>query len=403
MSARREFLALGLGATLSYVGRGATNTMAIDNTLRSGIQSRKIPNAVAMVANGKRTLYKGAFGIRDTSGAAVAENSIFAIASMTKAVTTVAALQLVDAGKVELDGPVAKFLPKLANPKVLDGFDDKGAAILKPAKSQITLRHLLTHTSGLCYGIWDGDAFRFAQKDEDAASAGNTLMFEPGARWQYGTGLDWAGRLVEAVSGRSLEDYFQKEILGPLEMPDTSFLLPDTKFDRLVSVWHRAEDGTLEQNVRKLPKPATEFNGGGGLYSTAADYVRFMQMILGKGRAGNGAVILRQETVERMTSNQIGVLSAGKMKSFSQNVSSDVDVQPGHSEKWTFGFLLNTDAYEGGRSAGSLAWAGIFNTFYWIDLKRSLCAVILMQFLPFVDKQAVGLLGDFERSVYSNL
>jgi CubicO group peptidase (beta-lactamase class C family) len=225
-------------------------------------------------------------------------------------------------------------------------------------------------------------------------------MFEPGTRWQYGTGVDWAGRLVEAVGGKNLEEYFQANILGPLEMRDTSYLVPASKFDRVVTDYSRQADGSLKQNPRVAPRVPKEFNGGGGLYSTAGDYVRFMQMILGKGRGKNQVRILQPKTVEGMEINQIGAATAGKMKSYRPNLSSDVDIQPGASEKWGLGFLINTTAYDGGRSAGSLAWAGLFNTFFWIDPKRSMCAVLLMQFLPFVDREAVGLLSDFEHAVY---
>jgi methyl acetate hydrolase len=215
--------------------------------------------------------------------------------------------------------------------------------------------------------------------------------------------MDWAGRLVEAISGETLESYFQKHIFQPLGMEDTSYILPAAKFDRLVTGYHRGANGEFRQDERKLPVPPTTCNGGGGLYSTAADYVRFMQMMLNRGVGPNQARILQPKTVESMATNQIGGLTAGKMKSFDPGTSADVDIQPGHTEKWGLGFLINTTAYSGGRSAGSLAWAGLFNTFYWIDPKRGLCAVLLMQYLPFVDKDATGLLDDFERSVYANL
>jgi methyl acetate hydrolase len=176
--------------------------------------------------------------------------------------------------------------------------------------------------------------------------------------------------------------------------------MPAAKFDRLVSTYRRQDDGTLKQDTRQLPTPPKTYNGGGGLYSTVGDYVRFMQMILGKGRGKNNVQILQAKTVASMQVNQIGDLTAGKMKSSRPNISSDVDIQPGFTEKWGLGFLINTTAYPHGRSAGSLAWAGIANTYYWIDPKRSLCAVLMMQFYPFVDKEGVGLLGDFEWSVY---
>ena len=384
---------------------GASNGVAkVDETLRSGIAQRKIPVAVGMAATGNKTLYSGAFGTRDSSGVPASTDSIFAIASMTKAITTVAALQLVEQDKVQLDEPVSKYLPQLAHLEVLDGFDASGKPILRPAKIAVTLKHLLTHTSGFCYDQWDKDMFRYTSAaGPTPAGKAPPLMFEPGTRWQYGTGVDWAGRLVEAVSGMNLEEYFQAKILQPLEMHDTSYILPAAKFDRLVSLYQRQTDGTLKENPRKQPEPPKQFNGGGGLYSTVGDYTQFMQMILGKGRGTNKAQILNAKTIGWMEINQIGDSTAGKMKSYRPVTSSDVDIQPGFTEKWGLGFLINTTAYQGGRSAGSLAWAGLFNTFYWIDPKRSMCAVLMMQFLPFVDKEAVGLLGDFERAVYSNV
>jgi methyl acetate hydrolase len=402
---RREFGgAISLLATPAIRLSGATGGAArVDDTLRDGIAQRKIPAVVGMAASGTKTLYSGAFGTRDSSGVPVTADSIFGIASMTKAITTVAALQLVEQGKVKLDEPVSRYLPQLAKPEVLAGFDADGKAKLVPAKTPITLRHLLTHTCGICYDIWDDDMFRYSSQLKGPMPAVPPLMFEPGTRWQYGMGLDWAGRLVEKMSGMSLEDYFQAKILKTLEMPDTSFILPASKFDRLVNGYSRQADGSLKENPRVPPKPPKEFNGGGGLYSTVGDYVRFMQMVLGKGRGVNQARILEAKTVESMQINQIGSSTAGKMKSHRPNLSSDVDIQPGFSEKWGLGFLINTTAYPGGRSAGSLTWAGISNTFYWIDPKRSMCAVLMMQYLPFVDKEAVGLLGDFEKAVYREL
>jgi len=275
---------------------------------------------------------------------------------------------------------------------------------LKPATKNVTLRNLMTHTSGFCYSIWDKQMFDYQSKVGEPAPGGDPLtplMFEPGTRWQYGTGLDWTGRLVEVVSGLNLEDYFQKNLLGSLGMKDTSYVMQPEKFDRIVAVYARQADGTLKENPRTMPAPPKEYNGGGGLFSTAADYVRFMQMILNKGVGPGRQRILEAKTVELMSTNQTGDLQAGKMRSFQPNRSSDVDLHPGESDRYTFGFLLNQKAYPGGRSAGSLAWAGVFNTFFWIDPKRSLCAVLLMQLLPFMDKEAVALLGEFEKAVYA--
>jgi CubicO group peptidase (beta-lactamase class C family) len=323
---------------------------------------------------------------------------------MTKPITAVAAMQLVEQGNVSLDEPVSKHLPKLASPQVLTGFTAAGEPILRPAKTAITLRHLLTHTSGICYPTWHPEMFKYSQK----AGVGPTsiapvvpLMFEPGTSWQYGYSADWTGRLVEAISGQTLQQYFRVNILDPLGMKDTEFGVDPAKFDRMVAVHQRNAQGVLESRPRVQPAAPTDFNGGGGLTSTVNDYVKFTRMILRHGVTGVNTEILKARSVELMMKNQIGGLRAGFMKSFQPNVSSDVDTNPGHIDKWGLGFLLQGAGAQGVRSEGSASWAGIFNTFFWIDPNRGIAGVIMMQYLPFVDKEAVGLLGDFERAVYA--
>ena len=406
---RRQFggTLLAAQAAPRLFGKSAS-AGAIDRVLSEGIQRRQIPCVTAMVASTDSILYSGAFGKRDSaSGVDVKPDSIFAIASMTKAITSVAAMQLVERGRLKLDEPVAKHLPELAKLDVLQGFDAAGKPVLRPATKPVTLRHLLTHTSGFAYPTWHEGMFKYTQATTPlppgVVAPLVPLMFEPGAAWQYGYSADWTGRLVEAVSGLNLEQYFQRNILQPLGMNDTSFIFPAEKFDRLVGRAQRQNGGPLQEVPRALPPKPAAFNGGGGLNSTAPDYIKFMQMILRYGRSGVREEILTAKSVEQMSINQIGGLSAGKLKTFMPNLSSDVDVHPGFIDKWGLGFLINTTAYPGGRSAGSLAWAGVYNTFYWIDQPRGLCAVIMMQFLPFVDKEAVGLLGDFERAAYANL
>jgi CubicO group peptidase (beta-lactamase class C family) len=379
----------------------------MDDTLRGSMTRRKIPCVVAMVASPDKVTYTGAFGKRDVqSGINVKPDSTFAIASMTKAITSTAVMQLVEQGKVNLREPVSKYLPQLAKLDVITGFDAAGKPILHPATKPVTTHHLLTHTSGFAYDTWDETMLKY-NSQHGGPSAGTVapltpLIFEPGTRWQYGTSADWQGRLVEAVSGLTLEQYFQRNILQPLGMKDTTFVFPADKFDRLVSSARRQPDGSLKEDARAVPVPPKEYNGGGGLFSTAPDYVLFMQMILRHGKGTSGAQILQPKTVAMMTTNQIGNISAGKLKTYRPTVSSDMDLHPGATDGFTYGFLINNTPYPDGRSAGTLAWAGIENTFYWIDPKRSLCAVVMMQFFPFVDTQAVGLLGDFERAVYAS-
>jgi len=400
-----------LGGLLVAAGvrpRRLFGAASIEETLRNSVRQRKIPALTAMVATADKITYTGAFGKRDGSSRMdVKPDSIFRIASMTKAITTTAAMQLVEQGKVSLTGPVSKYLPDLGKVEVLEGFDAAGKPMLRAPKNPIELRHLMTHTSGLVYSGWDPLLDKYNKVTGSAPPPGTVapltpLAFDPGTQWQYGTGIDWTGKLVEKISGLTLEQYFQRNILGPLGMKDTTFVFPEEKFDRLVSSYRRQPDGSLKEDARTMPTPPKAFNGGGGLFSTAPDYIRFTQMILRKGRSANGDQILTPKTVEMMSANQIGSVNVHKMTSTDPATSADVDMHPGAADKYTFGFLMNPTAYDGGRSAGSLAWAGIENTFYWIDPKRGVSAVIMMQFFPFVDPQAVGLLGDFERAVYAN-
>jgi methyl acetate hydrolase len=406
---RRHFAGalLILGARPRNIWGAATG--AIDQTLHTSLEQHKIPMCVAIATTANQITYSGAFGKRDSaSGIDVTPDSIFMIASMTKPVTSVAAMQLVEQGKLKLDEPASTYLPELGNLQVLHGFDpDTGKPILQPATKPVTLRTLLTHTSGFVYDTWFADMLRWEKETGNSYPLGTVapltpLMFEPGSRWQYGTSADWSGRLVEAVSGLTLEQYFQKNILQPLGMHDTSFIVQPEKFDRMVSEYTRQPDGTLKENPRALPPPPKAYNGGGGLYSTAPDYVRFMQMLLRRGKGPKNERILKSKTVDMMSTIQTGDLSAGKLKTVRPTISSDVDFHPGFKDGFGFGFLINSKAYDGGRSAGSMAWAGIANTYFWVDPHKGVAGVIMMQFLPFADQEAIAVLGDFERAVYAS-
>jgi methyl acetate hydrolase len=356
---RRAFnqMALTAGAGATWLGAATDGSSApgIAEILRDGIAKRGIPAAVAIVASNDQYLYTGAFGKRDSdSGTPAKLDSIFAIASMTKAITSTAAMQLVEQGRLHLDEPVASHLPQFNKLQVIAGFDANGEPKLRPVVKSVTLRHLLTHTSGFAYDTWNESMFKYATKTgtigaSPLAEPPAPLAFEPGTAWQYGISLDWVGKLIETVSNMSLEDYFQKNILKPLGMNDTSFILPPSKFERLVTGFTRQPDGILKQNPRVQPDPPKLFLGGGGLYSTAADYVHFMQMILGKG-SRRQAKILKPATVAEMSKNQIGTLGAGKLKTYRPERSAEVDLHPGSTDKWGLGFLINPAAYTGGRS-----------------------------------------------------
>src|SRR5579863_259469 len=382
----------------------------IDQILRQKSDAKEIPGVVAMAANSKEVIYQGAFGKRDLSkNDAMTADSVFWIASMTKAITTAAAMQLVEQGKLALDAPVAKVLPDLAAPQVLDGFDAKGEPKLRPAKKAITLRQLMTHTAGFCYDLWNGDMASYLQKTglptittckNDALKT--PIATDPGTRWEYGTNIDFVGKAVEAASGKRLDAYLRDHIFAPLGMNDTAFKLTESMRKRLVGMHARGPDGSLAQIPFELEQDPEFHMGGGGLYGTAGDYVKFTQMILNKGR-GNGNQVLKPETVATMGQNHIGDLVVTKMTSATLMYTNDVDLFPGIVKKWGLSFLINPAKTPEGRSPGSLAWAGLANTYFWIDPSRDVAGVILMQVLPFFDQKCLEAFGGFERGVYSGL
>jgi CubicO group peptidase (beta-lactamase class C family) len=326
---------------------------------------------------------------------------------MTKAITCVAAMQLVEEGRLSLDAPVPDIgEPALATPQVLDGFDAGGAPLLRPARRPITLKHLLTHTAGFTYEYWNADTLRYVETtgtprvmSGKVAALRRPLAFDPGERWEYGINIDWIGRIVEAHSGQPLDAYLRDRIFAPLGMEDTGFVATPEQHTRHASVHQRQADGGLAP--QPLPAPSTPefYAGGGGLRSTARDYLNFLQMLL-HGGSLDGARILRPETVALMGENQIGSLPAGILKTCAPELSNDVDFFPGAEVRWGLGYMLNMEPGPNGRSAGTVGWAGLANSYYWLDPARRVAGVILTQILPFADPAAVNLYGRFERAVY---
>ncbi|MCA1456091.1 beta-lactamase family protein [Bradyrhizobium sp. BRP22] len=382
----------------------------IDQILRQKCEAKEIPGVVAIAATGNEVIYENAFGKRDLGkDDAMTTDSVFWIASMTKAVTSAGAMQLVEQGKLSLDEPIGKVLPDLASPQVLEGFDAVGEPRLRPARTPITLRHLMTHTAGFCYGIWNSDAVKYLEKHglpaittckNDALKA--PLMSDPGTRWEYGINIDFIGKAVEAASGKRLDAYLRDHLFAPLGMSDTGFKITDAMRRRLVGMHARTPDGTLAPIPFELEQEPEFHMGGGGLYSTAGDYIKFTRMILNKGR-GNGNQVLKPETVALMGQNHMGDLNVTKMVSADLTLSNDVDLYPDMDKKWGLSFLINTLKTPEGRSANSLAWAGLANTYYWIDPTRDVTGVILMQLLPFGDGKCLEAFAGFERGVYAGL
>jgi methyl acetate hydrolase len=379
----------------------------IDAMLRAATRLGEVPGVVALAASDRGLLYEGIFGSRRLQdGPAMTRDTVFRIASMVKLITSVAALQLVEDNKLALDAPVPDIEPAVGAPQVLDGFDAKGLPQLRPARRAITLRHLLTHTSGFAYRLWDAKAARYARslellpKAQRKLAPPTPLMFDPGERWQYGPSIDRVGRIVEAISGEALDVYFRKHILDPLGMNDTAFVLKPQQRAREASVHRRAPDGSLTAQPLEQNAPRQSFSGGGGIYSTAPDYLTLIRALLAGGGL-DGARILRPDTVALMGQNQIGDLDVGVLKTTVPALSNDVDLCPGVTRKWGFGHMITMQAVAGGRGAGSLTWGGLLNTYYWIDPGSKIAAVFMTQVLPFADSRVLRLYRQFERGIYA--
>ena len=384
---------------------------AIDAVLQQAVESGDLPGVVAAVADDSGVVYEGAFGKR-TLGAepAMTADTVFRIASMTKAVASVALMQLYERGKFGLDQPAGEILPELASVEVLDGFDDGGQPRLRPMKRPVTPRQLLTHTAGFTYEMWNADLKRYQETTGREGVLGGKkaglrmpLVCDPGTRWEYGVNTDWVGLLVEALSGQTLATYLEANVFAPLGMTDTRFHRTPEQETRTAGVHQRSVDGTLTPSTVELVRDDAEYDSGGhGLHSTAADYLKFQRMLLGRG-SHNGARILEPDTVALMGENHIGALDVGRMSSVAPAVSNDVQFASGIVHKHGLGFLINTAEYPGGRAAGSLAWAGLLNTYYWIDPAKRVAGVILTQMLPFFDVKVIPTYDRFEKAAYRAL
>jgi CubicO group peptidase (beta-lactamase class C family) len=379
----------------------------INRLLNQSIERREIAGAVAMAARGGKVFYEHAVGKRAlSSDREMTLDSVFWIASMTKAITAAAAMQMVEQGKLSLDAPIAGVLPDLDEPQVLEGFSIDGAPKLRPARRPITLRHLLTHTAGFCYDMWNGDMLRYLQVSGlPRISSGKNdalktpIASDPGTRWEYGTNIDFAGKAVEVVSGLRLDVYLRDHLLEPLGMRDTGFKLTPELRERRVGMHTRNGDKSLLEIPHEVEQNPEFHVGGSGLYGTAPDYIKFAQMILNEGQCAAGR-ILQPQTIALMRQNHIGELNMTQMKSSLPALTNDIEFYPGTDKKWGLSFMINTAPSPEGRSAGSLSWAGLANTYYWIDPVQDVTGVMMMQVLPFGDEQCLAAFTDFERGIY---
>lgn len=383
--------------------------------LDRGVSNGDVAGAAAQIVTRDGILAAAAAGVRSADAAARAGpmtlDTVCWIASMTKAVTGTAAMQLVERGELLLDEPASGVLPNLAAAGVLERFDDGGQPLVRPARAPITLRHLLTHTAGFGYQYWSETLRRCQQATgTDSMTSGELVkletpvpaLFDPGERWLYGTNIDFVGRMVEEVSGQGLDDYFDEHILGPLGMDSTAFSLSDELQARRAAIHTRLTDGSLTV-AEAAPSPEPEhLSGGGGLFSTVEDYSRFLQMILGRGSL-HGVEVLRPFTVDQMAANQIGDLRVVALPTAMPELTNDAEFFPGVAKTWGLTFQINEEPLPTGRPAGGLMWAGIANSFFWIDMHNQVAGVYISQQLPFGDARSYQLYADIETATYNRL
>ena len=376
-------------------------TTALSTFLKDATDRGDVPGVVVAVVNKDGVVYHEAFGRSSTlRSAPMTKDTIFNMASMTKPVTSVAIMMLVEEGHLKLDDEVAKYLPQYKDPLVISRFNEADATYeTRPAKRPITIRHLLTHTSGIGYG------FASPMLTKIMAKTGKTeldlpLLFDPGESWAYGASTRVLGNVVEIISGQKIDAFLESRILGPLGMHDTGYLVPASKYPRVVAVNARGDDGKFVER----PMPATltaQVAGDGGLYGTASDYGLFLRMLLNRGRLGDTR-ILSEQSVKAMLQSQTGKVVVQPQESANLSLSRNFPLGAG-KDHWGLGFQLAAETAPNRRTPGSGTWAGIFNTHFFIDPIREIGVVVMMQTLPFYDEASMKVYAGVEEAVYKNL
>lgn len=386
---------------------------AIDEVLDAAVTaSPGMAGVAAVVTDRDRTVYEGARGERELGGGEpFGTDTVVALFSTTKAIGATACLQLVDDGLLDLDAPARDYLPRIANLQVLDGFDDDGAPRLRPPRRDVTTRQLLTHTAGLAYPFCNEAYARLTREHGQATATGATwagietpLLFDPGDDWEYGSNIDWAGMVVEAITGRRLGDVLEDRVFAPLGMTSTGFTITPAMRSRLATIHARQDDGGLAPMVGfELPQDPELHMAGHGVYSTAQDYARFIAMWLADGVAPSGERVLRAETVAMASTNHLPPgMRIKALPGVERATSNDAEFFPGMPKTWGLSFMINEQDAPSGRPAGSLSWAGLANLYYWIDRRNGVGGIWVTQLFPFFDATAVASFTAFETAVYAH-
>lgn len=371
--------------------------------------SHPVAGVVAGVTNRDETLYLNHAGERDISThTAMTDDSVFAIFSTTKAITTTVALQQYEKGLLDLDAPAKEYIPEIGQLQVLHGFDPQGKPILQAPKIDVTTRMLLLHTAGMGYDFFNPEYQKLTSEHgypsvitSSKASLKTPLLFEPGTQWEYGSNIDWAGLVTEKVGGKRLGQLMQEQIFNPLEMNDTAFTLTPSMLERRASMHHRQADGSLIADTDFiLPQEPEVHMGGHGLYSTVSDYLKFIRLWLNRGEV-NGHRLLQESTLELALNNGLADIAMKNLPGSIPTLSNDVNIYPEAEKGWTLGFMVNEQVTDSGRPAGTIGWCGLANLYYWIDIKNNIGGYWATQTLPFVDPTAYNGFLAFEKAVNS--
>ncbi|MBS0447681.1 MAG: beta-lactamase family protein [Proteobacteria bacterium] len=370
-----------------------------------------VPGVVAMATDRRANFYEGAAGRRQIGkDQPMTPDTVMAIFSTTKAITGVTLMQLVEEGKVRLTDPAREYVPDIAELQVLDGFAADGQPKLRKPRTEITLNHLMLHTSGLCYEFFSGDDLKYRTAkgiptivSSSYAAIRTVLLHDPGDAWTYGVNLDWIGKVVEAVRGQRLGQVMQDRVFAPLEMKDIGFVMtPDMQARRAV-IHDRAADGRITAVPDlMLPQPPEMDMGGHGLYASIGEYMKFIRMILNDGVGPQGRV-LKADTVARMARSGLSGIKVGGWKTSIPSLSNDGEFFPGLPKSWGYTFMINDAATPSGRPAGQLMWAGLANLYFWIDRQQGVGGFWGSQILPFQDVSSYPGFVDFETTVYRHL
>ncbi|WP_234551063.1 serine hydrolase domain-containing protein [Rhodococcus qingshengii] len=375
---------------------------------RATQRADRVPGVVAMITDREGNIYEGAAGERALGhGEPMTLDTTFALFSTTKAITGTAVLQCVEEGLLDLDAPAATYVPDIGELKVLDGFDAGGNPVLREPKRDITTRMLLLHTAGFGYDFFNESYNRLSQEHGQPsvitcskAALTTPLLFDPGEKWEYGTNIDWAGQVVESIRGQRLGDVMRERIFEPLEMADTAFTMSPSMKDQLAPIHQRESDGSLTPLIGfELPAEPEVHMGGHGLHGTVGDYMKFIRMWLNDG-AGTSGRVLSSETVAAAVQNGLEGQHVGLLPGVLPTLSNDAEFFPGVPKGWAYSFMTNEEVAPTGRPAGSLAWAGLANLYYWIDRQTGVGGFWATQILPFADPGSINGYLEFETAVY---